>query len=116
MKNELPSKALEWTNVLLGVCMACCALYFRDTPAAAWNAVIVGVLVMSFSAVALSRYGVWAEWSNLSLGCWTLIAPFLLGFGVSGAPMWIHVVMGLCIAAIASIQLKGSSKGGRRSS
>ncbi|MGX9121065.1 SPW repeat protein, partial [Mesorhizobium sp. BHbsci] len=58
------------------------------------------------SAVALYRYGAWAEWSNLALGCWAVVAPFLLGFGSAQTPMWTHVVVGLCVATIAILQLR----------
>jgi len=110
MKNIVPSKSLEWTNFILGACLACCALFFKDLPAAAWNAVIVGVLVASFSAVALSRYAAWVEWTNLSLGCWAILAPFILKFGSAAAPIWVHVTVGLCVALVAAIQLIASKK------
>ena len=41
---------------------------------AAWNAGIVGLLVACCSALAFSRNGDWIEWSNLTLGCWTIVA------------------------------------------
>lgn len=72
MTRENPSKGLEWTNLVLGVCLACAAFMFTGVPAAAWNAAIVGTLVAVCSAIALYRYGDWAEWSNLTLGCWAL--------------------------------------------
>jgi hypothetical protein len=107
MKNEVPSKGLEWTNLLLGAGLACAAFMFTALPAAAWNAGIVGLLIVCCSAVALYSYGAWAEWSNIILGCWAAAAPFLLGFGSASTPMWTHVVIGLCVAAIATMQLLG---------
>ena len=107
--DEVPSKGLEWTNLILGGCLACAAIFFKSD-AAVWNAGIIGVLVMCFSVTALSRYGDWAEWSNLSLACWTLAAPFLLGFATDQSPMWTHVVLGGCIATVAVIQLVSSRK------
>ncbi|MGX9119062.1 SPW repeat protein [Mesorhizobium sp. BHbsci] len=106
MRNEVPSKGLEWTNLVLGAVLACAAFMFAGLPAAAWNAGIVGTLIVCCSAVALYRYGAWAEWSNLTLGCWAVIAPFLLGFGSAQTPMWTHVVVGLCVATIAILQLR----------
>jgi len=50
------------------------------------------------------------EWSNLTLGCWAVIAPFVLGFGSAQGPMWTHVVIGVCVATIAAIQLVASGK------
>lgn len=109
MTSEVPSKGLEWTNLVLGACLACAAFAFAELPAA-WNAGIVGVLIACCSAVALYRYGAWAEWTNLTLGCWAVFAPFLLGFGSAQAAMWTHVLVGLCVATIAIIQLSSGSK------
>lgn len=110
MTSEVPNKGLEWTNLILGACLACAAFLFATLPGAAWNAGIVGTLIVCCSVVALFRYGAWAEWSNLTLGCWTVIAPFLLGFGSAQGPMWTHVAIGVCVATIAAIQLVASSK------
>lgn len=110
MPSEVPSKGLEWTNLILGACLACAAFMFAGLHLAAWNAEIVGTLIVCCSAVALYRYGAWIEWSNLTLGSWAVVAPFLLGFGSAQGPMWTHVVIGLCVATIAVIQLAASRK------
>lgn len=110
MTSEVPSKGLEWTNLILGAILACAAFVFTDLPSAAWNAAAVGTLIVCCSAVALYRYGDWIEWSNLTLGCWTVAAPFLLSFRSAQGPMWTHVVIGLCVATIAAAQLVASRK------
>ncbi|GLS32548.1 SPW repeat protein [Neomesorhizobium albiziae] len=110
MTNDVPNKGLEWTNLILGATLACAAFMFPGLPAAAWNAGIVGVLIVTWSAVALYRYATWTEWSNLTLGCWALVAPFLLGFGSAPTPMWTHVLIGASVATIAAIQLMASRK------
>lgn len=110
MTREVPNKGLEWTNLVLGVGLACVAFAFAELPAAAWNAGIVGVLIACCSTITLYRYGTWGEWFNLALGCWTVVAPFLLGFGSAPAVMWTHVLVGLCVATIAIIQLSSGSK------
>lgn len=110
MTSEVPSKGLEWTNLILGAGLACAAFMFAGAPVAAWNAGIVGTLMVCCSAMALYRYGAWAEWSNLALGCWAVVAPFLLGFGSMPMPMWTHVLIGLCVATIATMQLLAGRK------
>ncbi|RWD67034.1 MAG: hypothetical protein EOS36_03370 [Mesorhizobium sp.] len=110
MTSEVPSKGLEWTNLILGACLAGAAFKFAELPLAAWNAGIIGSLIVCCSAVALYRYGDWAEWSNLTLGGWAVVAPFLLGFRSAQGPMWAHVVIGLCVATIAVMQLSASRK------
>ncbi|BAV45389.1 Uncharacterized protein MLTONO_0486 [Mesorhizobium loti] len=110
MRSDVPSKGLEWTNLILGVGLACAAIMFVGLPAAARNAGVVGVLIACSSAMALYRYGDWAEWSNLTLGCWAAVAPFLLGFGSAQGPMWTHVLIGICVAIFAGLQLLASRK------
>lgn len=51
MKSEVPSKGLEWTNLILGAGLACSTFLFTDSPAAAWNAGIVGTLMVCCSAM-----------------------------------------------------------------
>ena len=110
MTSEVPSKGLEWTNLILGAGLACTAFMFTELPPAAWNAGTIGALIVCGSAVALYRYRDWAEWSNLTLGCWAVVAPFVLGFGSAPGPMWTHVVIGLCVATIAAMQLAASRR------
>jgi hypothetical protein len=107
MRNEAADKALETTNLILGVGLACAAFVFTEVPSAAWNAGIVGVLIACCSAAALYRYRVWPEWSNMTLGYWTVVAPFVLGFAWDNGAMWTHVLVGICVAAVATKQLMG---------
>ncbi|WP_071000394.1 SPW repeat protein [Methylobacterium sp. C1] len=110
MTKQNPNRPLEWTNLLLGGCLACAALAMGGLPAAAWDAGTVGVLIACCSAAALARYGAWAEWTNIGLGCWAVAAPFVLGFGAVQAPMWAHVILGACVVGIAAVQLVSASK------
>ena len=57
MRNDVPNKGLEWTNLILGAGLACAAIMFVGLPAAAWDAGVVGALIVCSSAVALYRYG-----------------------------------------------------------
>ncbi|MEX2496639.1 MAG: NAD-dependent epimerase/dehydratase family protein, partial [Woeseia sp.] len=43
----------------------------------AWNDVIVGLLIMLFAALSLSRRGGLAQWANAGLGVWLLFAPIV---------------------------------------
>lgn len=44
---------------------------------AAWNDLIVGLLVVVFATFSLSRRGGWAQWANAVLGVWLLFAPIV---------------------------------------
>jgi hypothetical protein len=77
-----------------------------------WDAAVVGILIACCSAVALARYGAWAEWSNIVLGCWAVVAPWVLGFSSAQTPTWTHVIIGICVACIAAAQLVIERKSG----
>jgi hypothetical protein len=116
MRDEVANKWLEMTNLVLGGLLACGAIIFADLPVAAWNAGVVGLLIALCSATALYRYSPWQEWSNITLGCWSAAAPFLLGFGTQPVTMWTHVTIGLCVATLAIIQLAiGNGRRGKMS-
>jgi hypothetical protein len=110
MKSEVPNKGLEWTNLVLGLVLACAAFALGGLSTAVWDAAVVGILIACCSAIALTRYGAWAEWTNVVLGCWAVIAPWVLGFSGAQTAMWTHVVIGICVACIAAAQLFSGGK------
>jgi hypothetical protein len=38
----------------------------------------------------------------LVLGIWAVIAPWVLGFSAVAAAMWVHVIAGIVVAALAA--------------
>ena len=111
MNDRIPSKGLEWTNLILGASLFCASTLFAELTVAAWNAVLVGGSIAFCSAVALRRYRPWAEWANLWLACWAIASPFLLGFGSAQPAMPIHAVIGLFVLTIAGMQLAAGRTG-----
>jgi hypothetical protein len=105
MRSKVPNETLEWTNLVLGAGLACIGIIFAVPSVAALNAGLVGTLIVCCSVVALVRYAAWTEWSNFTLGCWAMVAPFLLGFASPQAATWTHLLVGFCVATIAIMQL-----------
>lgn len=105
MIDPAPSRGLEWTNLALGAGLFCSAFLLGELPIAALSAAITGLLIVTYSMLALYRFNSSAEWSNLALGSWALLAPFLLGFGSAGSPLVIHLFIGLSVITIAAMQL-----------
>ena len=105
MIDPAPSRGLEWTNLALGAGLFCSALLLGELTIAALSAAITGLLIVTYSMLALYRFNSSAEWSNLALGSWALLAPFLLGFGSAGSPLVIHLFIGLSVITIAAMQL-----------
>ncbi|SFQ02775.1 SPW repeat protein [Tranquillimonas alkanivorans] len=47
----------------------------------------------------------WTSGTNLALGIWLIIAPFVLGYSGLPAPLWNDLVCGLLIAILAGVRL-----------
>ncbi len=111
----------DWTNLVLGLWLIAApfALGTSADPNSTWNAVVVGVLVVAIAlwALAVPRSAT-AEYSNMVLGVWLIVAPYALGFvdlGFAARNAW---VVGVCVLALAAWALpsamhaKGREAGG----
>lgn len=67
----------------------------------AWDAWIVGVLMVALSIGALYQVTEWEDWGNLILGAWLFISPWVLGFFGSAAPAWDAWIVGVIVAIIS---------------
>lgn len=68
---------------------------------AMWNLWTVGVAVLVIAAIALFAFQVWEEWTNLVVGAWLLVSPWLLSFSTSAALMWNAVIIGALVVLFA---------------
>ena len=107
MNTAAPNKSLEWINLTLGttLVLATFSTGFAVSLAAVWNAYVIGALIITCAAIALTKYGEWVEWTNAAAGGWLLVAPFALGFASNTPAMWTHVLIGLAVAIFAGVQL-----------
>jgi len=80
-------------------------LFNLGSTVAAWNAGIVGAVIVALSIAAIIRFAQWEEWINLVLGLWVVVSPWVLGFAAMAAAMWGHVVIGLAIVVLAALEL-----------
>ena len=108
MTNLAPKRGLEWTNLGLGAGLFCAAFLFGDLPSAVLSAALTGLFIVTCSMLALNRFSASAEWFNVALGSWAVVAPFVLGFGSDRSALWIHLIIGLCVVTIATMQLASS--------
>lgn len=107
IENRTEDTVLNALNALLGVALLMTPWYFDlgSETAAARNAFISGAAIAVIAVLALSKSYDWEEYINLAIGLWVSIAPWVLGFAEAGAPMWVHVVIGLAVAALAAVEL-----------
>jgi len=69
--------------------------------AAMWNHYIIGLAVAIIAVVAAYAWSAWEEWTNVVLGGWLLISPWVLGFSAATGLMWNAVITGVLIVVFA---------------
>ena len=74
-----------------------------------WNMWVVGLSVVVIAWVALYGFKEWEEWTNLALGTWLLVSPWVLGFSASAALMWNAVIFGALILVFATWKIGRAS-------
>ena len=93
----------DWVNLVLGIWLILSPwiLGFSGTPAAMWNAVIVGVVVGLMALMHLRGGPLWEEWVNVVLGIWLILSPWILGFSGMANALWNAVIVGVLVGALA---------------
>jgi hypothetical protein len=79
-------------------------LFGYSAGAMSGNAWISGIVIFLASVAALAAFAEWEEWTNVIVGIWLLISPWVLGFSGSQA-MHIDLVIGIVVALLATIEL-----------
>lgn len=77
------------------------ALNYADAATPAWNAHLVGVVVVALAAAAIWAYQVWEEWINGLLGLWLIVSPWLLNFSTLSNALWNQLVVGVIVGGLA---------------
>ena len=93
----------DWITLALGiwVLISPWVYGFAASGVATANAVVLGAVVIVYSAVELSVPRVWEEWLMLIGGLWLLVSPWVLGFEAKTAAVWNTAVSGIVIALLA---------------
>jgi SPW repeat len=98
---------IDATNLVLGAILFSLAWVVGPaTQAAQWNAAIVGGLVAFNAGCALVGFAAWEEWTNLILGFWAVITPWMFGFQADVGATTTYVIVGGVVAALAAVQLR----------
>jgi hypothetical protein len=72
---------------------------------AMWNFWIVGLIIFISAALALRNIQPWEELTNLTVGIWLIISPWILGFTDQPALLWNSVAIGLAVSVLSSLAL-----------
>jgi hypothetical protein len=77
---------------------------FATVEVAAWTAGIGGIAVTVMSFAAFIDLREWKEWVCLMTGLFLVVSPRLLGFVGIASATWTHIVIGLLVTALATIE------------
>ena len=69
------------------------------TPTA--NSTLVGMALMATALGATFVPRAWEEWTEVALGAWLVISPWVLGFASLQRPMMNAVVVGIAVLVLA---------------
>jgi len=75
-----------------------------------WNHYVVGLALAASGLAAVFAYQIWEEWTDVVLGAWLALSPWVLGFASLTALTWNAVIMGIVAVILsASVLYTGSS-------
>jgi hypothetical protein len=97
----------DWASMLLGVLIGLSPWLAgqQNDPTIAWNAVIVGALVLGLGALELSGLQRWEEAGEIACGLWLIVSPFVFGYADTGELRYWHFVLGALVALLAAVEM-----------
>lgn len=94
------------TNLVLGALLCVSPwLAWGGSTAITWNAVIFGAAIAIAAIAAIAKPAAGPEWTNVGLGAWLLIAPWVLGFSDHAVALWMSVLVGILAIYFAGMQI-----------
>ena len=93
-----------WTlllSIAIGVWLTFTRVSFNTGGAMANSDHLVGLLVVTFSIMALAEVGRAIRFINIPFGIWLIAAPWLLGGAASPLAAWNGVISGVLVVALA---------------
>ena len=93
-------------NVLLGIWLVIAPflLGYADVGTTLWNDVIVGAIVLILAGTRVWRpaHNRWLSWTNVVLGIWLAIAPFILSYTATTAALWNDIIVGIAVLILGA--------------
>lgn len=93
----------DGVTLLVGIWVATSAwvLGYGDVDMAMFNGVVIGVALIAAAAGAILLPRAWEEWTELVLGLWLAVSPWLLGYADTIAARNNAVISGLLVLGLA---------------
>jgi len=97
----------DWIGIFLGVLIGL-SPWFSGQQAdqlVMWNAMLVGVLVLSLAAVELVDLHRWEEIGEIACGVWLISSPYIFGYAGIGMLQYWHFGLGTVVVLLAAMEL-----------
>jgi K+ transporter len=104
----------DWLDMVLGLWLAVSPwiIDFADSdPAAARNALIVGIAIAVLSALTFLAYHVVEEWVDVILGVWLIISPWIVSGSRDAAVVADFVIVGAVVLALSGYEIWAARHG-----
>lgn len=117
--SQANARTASGLNIIAGLWLiiAPFALGYSNIDAAMWNDVLVGIAVVILAGIRTATPGRYTgfSWTNVALGVWLIIAPFVLQYGAAavgnaGAAFWNDILLGIAVAALAWASAASTSR------
>ena len=97
----------DWVSMLLGVLIGL-SPWFADqqnNPVIAWNAALVGILVLALALLEHVSLQRWEEAGEIVLGLWLSVSPYSFGYAEAGTLRYWHFLFGAIVVVLAILEL-----------
>jgi hypothetical protein len=97
----------DWIGMLLGVLIGLSTWIVggQYAPAIAWNAVLVGLLVLALSQLEYAALRRWEEVGVIACGLWLIASPYALGYADTGSLRVWHFALGAMVTLLSVFEL-----------
>lgn len=115
-RTGVPASWASGLNVLAGIWLIISpwVLGFGNQPAAIWNTVILGIVVLLFALGAMSSFFSGPSWWNVVFGIWLIISPWVLGFAHLSTATTNAIVLGIIVGFLGLVAASAKAAPGRR--
>jgi SPW repeat-containing protein len=105
MKNWRRESILDFYNLLLALFLLVSPwLFLKGSGKATTDLWASSAAIAAISLAAMVAFSYWEEWTNLALGIWLILSPWLLGFAHTSA-MHFSTIVGAAVAFLSALEL-----------
>ena len=104
----------DWLDMVLGLWLAVSPWiigFADDDPAAARNALIVGIAIAVLSALTFLAYHIVEEWIDVILGVWLIVSPWVLPGTRDSTVVADFVIVGAIVLALSGYEIWAARHG-----